>query len=91
MLEITAAQYLDGYRIKVQFNDGAEGVVDLADALWGPVFEPLKDLDAFRRFTIRLHTLSWENGADFAPEFLRDRLAVHAGAASLAHGVQDAG
>ena len=91
MLEVAAAQYLDGYRIKLRFNDGAEGVVDLADALWGPVFEPLKDLEVFRRFAVRYHTLSWDHGADFAPEFLRDKLTEHAEAGDLSHTIPDAG
>jgi len=48
--------------------------VDLSDELDGLVFEPLKDLKFFRQFLIRYNTLSWENGADFAPEFLREKL-----------------
>jgi hypothetical protein len=91
MLEVTAAQYIDGYRIKIQFNDGAEGVVDLGDALWGPVFEPLKDFEAFRRFAVRFHTLSWDNGADFAPEFLRDRLVENVHAGDVSHIIPGAG
>ena len=72
MLEVTSAQYRDGYRIRVRFNDGQEGDVDLTDALWGPVFEPLRDLSVFRRFQISevLHTIAWENNADLAPEYL---------------------
>ena len=48
--------------------------MDLSDELDGLVFEPLKDLKFFRQFLIRYNTLSWENGADFAPEFLREKL-----------------
>ena len=72
MLELTSAQYLDGYRIRVQFNDGREGNVDLGGALWGPVFEPLRDVTVFRQFQISevLHTIVWENNADLAPEYL---------------------
>ena len=72
MLEVTSAQYRDGYRIRVRFNDGQEGDVDLTDALWGPVFSPLRDLSEFRRFQISevLHTIAWENNADLAPEYL---------------------
>ena len=33
-----------------------------------------KDLKFFRQFLIRYNTLSWENGADFAPEFLCEKL-----------------
>ncbi|MCY3766979.1 MAG: DUF2442 domain-containing protein [Gemmatimonadetes bacterium] len=40
--------------------------------MWGPVFAPLKNREYFRRFRIHpdFHTLTWENEADFAPEFL---------------------
>jgi hypothetical protein len=36
------------------------------------VFEPLKDREIFRRFTVdpEAGTLVWENGADLAPESL---------------------
>ena len=76
MLEVIQAQYQDGYRIWLEFNDGVSGVVDLSDALWGPVFEPLKDIEQFKRFAVSdiLHTLVWENDADLAPEFLHGKL-----------------
>ncbi len=49
-------------------------------ALSGPVFEPLRDPAVFRQFQIHpeFHTLVWPNGADFAPEFLRDNVRVTA-------------
>jgi hypothetical protein len=76
MLEVVQAEYRDGYEIRLEFNDGASGIVDLAEALWGPMFEPLKDVNLFKRFAVSdtLHTLVWENGADLAPEFLREKL-----------------
>ena len=36
----------------------------------GVVFEPLKDLNFFKRFSVKYNTVEWENGADFAPEYL---------------------
>ena len=76
MLEITKAEYRGGYRIRVEFNDGISGVVDLERELWGPMFEPLRDLDMFQCFRVSnvLHTIVWDNDADFAPEFLRDNI-----------------
>ena len=46
--------------IWIKFHDGSEGEVDLKDELWGPVFEPLKDIDQFRRFSVNpdLHTIT---------------------------------
>lgn len=78
ILHVTNAKYLDSYRLWVCFNDGAEGVVDLKDDLYGEMFEPLRDLKTFRSFCVdpELETLLWPNGADLAPEFLRDHLKV---------------
>ena len=69
---VVEARYVDGYTLWLRFNDSTEGEVDLKDELWGPVFEPLKDINRFRRFTVHsdLHTVVWDNGADFSPEFL---------------------
>ena len=80
MLHVTKAKYLDGYRIHVAFSNGEQGVVDLEDALWGPAFEPLQDLEAFKRFHVSetFRTVCWDNGADFAPEFLYDKMMKHA-------------
>jgi hypothetical protein len=76
MLEVTAAEYLDGYRVRVTFNNGEAGIVDLAGALWGSMFEPLKDPATFRRFEVSpvLHTICWENDADLAPEHLYEKM-----------------
>lgn len=80
ILHVVEAVYDHDYVIRLRFNDGAEGFVDLADELYGEVFEPLKDLSKFRAFTVdsELSTVVWENGADLAPEFLRERLLVPA-------------
>ena len=37
------------------------------------MFQPLKDPEYFANFTLD-DTLTWPNGADFAPEFLHDRV-----------------
>jgi hypothetical protein len=72
MLEVTSAEHAGDFRLQLSFTNGESGVVDLEKSLWGPVFEPLKDPRQFRRFIVSetLHTVSWENGADFAPEYL---------------------
>ncbi|MFB3910064.1 MAG: DUF2442 domain-containing protein [Candidatus Eisenbacteria bacterium] len=73
--DVIEARYVDGYRIWLRFRDGTEGIVDLERHLWGPVFEPLKDVEYFRNFSVDL-TLTWPNGADIAPETLYDEAAA---------------
>jgi hypothetical protein len=39
--EVEMFEYLEAYRLKLKFNNGAEGIVDLEKELYGEVFEPL--------------------------------------------------
>lgn len=68
--EVVKAEYAGGYRVKLWFNNNVTKVVDLKSSLKGLVFEPLKDITFFKRFTVKYNTIEWENGADFAPEYL---------------------
>ena len=36
----------------------------------GKIFQPLKDNNYFKTFSIKFNTIEWDNGADFAPEYL---------------------
>ena len=74
-VHVTDAKYTRDYKVWLAFNDGAQGEIDLSSELQGEVFEPLRDRSFFQSFVLEGHTLSWCNGADFAPEFLRELLA----------------
>ena len=78
ILHVTEAEYLHDYVIRLRFNDGAEGEVDLADELDGEVFGPLRDVNTFKNVKVGpiLETIVWENGADLAPEFLYENLKI---------------
>lgn len=77
---VVHAQYRGGFQILLTFNDGTEGTVNFEDWLDGPVFEPLRNEDFFRRFFIDAGTISWPNGADIAPETLYERAKASAAA-----------
>jgi hypothetical protein len=66
------ARHTSDYRVWIAFLDGTSGEVDLQSELWGPVLEPLRDPALFAqvRADPELDTITWPNGADFAPEFL---------------------
>jgi len=80
MVRVTEARYVKGHTLWLRFSDGLEGEVDLSEELEGPIFEPLRDTKVFRPFQLHpeLHTVTWPNGADFAPEFLHERVRVTA-------------
>jgi hypothetical protein len=74
------AHYVRDYVLHVCFADGHEGDIDLAGELSGEIFEPLRAPAFFRQFQVRadLGTITWPNGADFAPEFLYDLVRIPA-------------
>lgn len=75
---IQEVKYVKDFTIHLRFSDGSEGDIDLQDELDGPIFQPLRDVDYFRKFSFHpeLRTITWPNGADFAPEFLYEKLQV---------------
>ena len=76
MPRITSVKALDGYRLAVSFDDGVEGIIEMRDRLFGPVFEPLKDLTQFQQvFIDEFGAIAWPNGADLAPDALHERLS----------------
>lgn len=78
--KIIDAKYVEGYTLYLRFSDGSEGEINFENELTGEIFEPLKDIVFFRKFTVNheIHTLVWPNGADFAPEFLYENIKVMA-------------
>jgi hypothetical protein len=70
LIKLVDAKYIADYKIQVRFNNGEQKIIDLKDQLWGEVFEPLKNKDFFKKFSLNPFTIEWPNGADFAPEFL---------------------
>lgn len=74
-LHVEDCQYVTGYVLRVKFNSGEVVEVDLKDELDGEIFEPLQSIDYFKGFkkSNETNTVEWPNGADFAPEFLREK------------------
>lgn len=70
--QVIDAKYLYGFTLELKFNDGKIKRVDLEKHLEGEIFQPLRNVDYFK--TVKVYpehdTIYWDNGADFAPEFL---------------------
>lgn len=58
-----------GYVLELTFDDGVRGEISLADRLFGPMFQPLKDPDYFAQAAVDpFGAVCWPNGADIAPD-----------------------
>jgi hypothetical protein len=64
--------YVSEYKLLLSFDDGSKRLVDLANELDGEIFEPLKDIEYFKKVQVNpdLATIAWDNGADMCPDFL---------------------
>ena len=77
-LHVIEAKHVNNHHLQLKFSDGSSGEIDLASELNTPIFQPLRDLEYFKSFSLRGHTLCWDNGADFAPEFLKSLMQTQA-------------
>ena len=71
--DIVFVEPLSDYRLRLRFEDGAEGVVDVSGLVpFNGVFAPLRDKAAFDqvRLNAELGSIEWPCGADLDPDVL---------------------
>ena len=81
---LVSATWLGEYRIRLEFDDGRVGVLDMENRLSGEVFRPLRDQSLFRSFRLdrEWNTIAWPTGADLAPEYLYEQASNNPAAAA---------
>lgn len=78
MRRVTTVQTKPDYILVLGFDDGTEGEISIADRLFGPMFEPLKDPAFFARARVDdFGAVCWPNEADLAPDALYRRIVSH--------------
>jgi hypothetical protein len=78
MRRVTNVEAKPEYTLAVTFDDGTHGEVCLADRLFGPMFEPLKDPEFFAQARVdEFGAVCWPNDADLAPDALYRKIAAH--------------
>ncbi len=74
MQTVVKVKVMPRFRLKVTFDDGFTGQVDLKDHLrqsdW-PIAQPLKQRDFFCRAHVQDGSIVWPNGYDICPDVLR--------------------
>jgi len=73
LAKIARLDKLGGFRLRVRFTDGSEGMHDFSALVNepGPMLEPLRDEAYFARVFLEFGAPTWPNGFDIAPEWLR--------------------
>jgi Mg/Co/Ni transporter MgtE len=74
---VIKAELRENYKIYIEFNDGLSGIIDFKDKITTDhreIIRELVDKNKFNKIKIERHTLCWENGVDFAPEYLYDQI-----------------
>ena len=71
--DIVEVRPIADYRLFLKFEDGVEGVVDVATMVrFDGVFAPLRNREAFLKVSVNseIGTICWPNGADLDPDVL---------------------
>ena len=69
---IIDVNYIEKYKLKLLFENNEAKEVDLSNYLTGTIFEPLKEIDYFKKVSLNsdIDTIVWPNNADYSPDFL---------------------
>ena len=84
MLHVTEAKYSGDYKISVAFNDGCRIIADFEKVVKSDhraIVQQLANINTFKDFSLQAHTITWSNGVDFAPEFIKSLQKVPENAA----------
>ena len=72
---VTAASLVDGYALRLTFNDGSQRIFDCQPLIEKyPFFAPLRNKSVFDNFALDGWTVCWLDGSiDIAPEHLYEQ------------------
>jgi hypothetical protein len=77
---VADVEALPGFRLRVRFNDGTEGTVQMADfvkSAGAGVFTALGDERLFRQARIVLGAVTWPGDLDLAPDAMHRAIKQH--------------
>ena len=71
LVRVRTVEPLQGFTVRLRFEDGTQKEIDLERYLRGPIFEPIRNDPAmFRSVKVEGASIAWDNGADIDPDVL---------------------
>lgn len=77
---VVEAEPLPGFRLRVRFRDGSDGIVEMSDFIHSDVagvFAALRDEELFRQATVTLGAVTWPGDLDLAPDAMHRAIQQH--------------
>jgi hypothetical protein len=77
---VAEVEALSGFRLRVRFNDGTAGLVEMADFINSDaagVFAVLRDEKLFRQAKVNLGAVTWPDELDLAPDAMHREIKQH--------------
>ncbi len=76
-VNVVSVAALDSARLRITFSNGRIGIRDLTDVLsaGGPMVEPLRNSEMFRRVFVQCGVPTWPNGFDLDAIRLHQEMA----------------
>jgi hypothetical protein len=74
--KIAHLEKLGGFRLRLRFANGSEGVHDFSALVNepGPMLEPLREEGYFNRVFLEFGAPTWPNGFDICPDYLHQQM-----------------
>ncbi|HEX9867193.1 MAG TPA: DUF2442 domain-containing protein [Candidatus Tectomicrobia bacterium] len=71
LVRVKVIEPLEGFQVRLEFEDGTQKQLDLQPYLRGPIFESIRnDPIIFGSMKVWNGTITWDNGADIDPDVL---------------------
>jgi len=77
MIRVKKAVLEHDYSVYLEFGNGKKGRIDFRPILENDhrkIIRELLEPDKFKTMRLDRHTVCWDNGVDFAPEFLYEQM-----------------
>jgi hypothetical protein len=78
MIKVSKIDWVRSHRLRFRFTDDSIGEFDFAKIVKepGPMVEPLRNVEYFKRVFLEFGAPTWPNGFDVAPGWLHQEIAV---------------